>query len=85
MIHQNVIHQYQEKIREINQISLMKKLVIKLLLSYKLFEPSKDNPQFKKLFKIFKKFGINDLFVEAITQMLKCAKFFKDILSNKKR
>ena len=48
-------------------------------------QKAKREEQFSKFLEIFKKIEINIPFVEAITQMPNYAKYFKDILSKKKK
>ena len=48
-------------------------------------QKAKREEQFSKFLEIFKKIEINIPFAEAITQMPNYAKFFKDILSKRRR
>ena len=48
-------------------------------------QKAKKEEQFSKFLEIFKKIEINIPFIDAITQMPNYAKFFKDILSKKKK
>ena len=46
-------------------------------------QKAKMEKQFSRFLDVFKKIEINIPFVEALTQMPNCDKFFKDILSKK--
>ncbi|XP_027357158.1 uncharacterized protein LOC113866529 [Abrus precatorius] len=56
----------------------------KVLFPQRLMSSQRD-PQFNKFLGILRKLHINILFVEAISQMPKYAKFLKEMLSNKKK
>ena len=55
-----------------------------LFHSLKRLQKAKIEEQFSRFLDMFKKIEINISFVEALTQMPNYAKFFKDILNNKR-